>query len=52
VSGSSPAAIFESSELHIQDNLYIYENKLKDGTPSDITVSHPSQRIFLVLVAL
>jgi hypothetical protein len=44
VSGSSPAAIFESSELHIQDNLYIYENKLKDGKPSDITVSHPSQK--------
>lgn len=49
VSGSSPAAIFESSELHIQDNLYIYENKLKDGKPSDISINHPTQNDILIL---
>ena len=44
ISGSSPAAIFEEAKLFIEGNLYIFDNKLKDGTPSDITVSHPSQK--------
>ncbi len=44
ISGSSPAAILEEAKLFIEGNLYIFDNKLKDGTPSDITVSHPSQK--------
>ena len=43
VSGSRPAGILEHSILYIQDDLYVYDNHLKDGTPSDITVSHDTQ---------
>ena len=43
VAASRPAGLCEQAQLNVQGDTYIYENRLKNGSPSDISVNHSGQ---------
>ena len=49
VSGSSPAGVLATSYLYLNDYVYLYDNYLKDGTRSDLTLSHSGQNDLMVV---
>lgn len=40
VAGQSAGGVLEQSELRVYGNSYIFENRLKNGNPSDINLGH------------
>ena len=42
VAGQGAAGVLEQSELNLYGDSYIYENRLKNGNPSDLNVGHSS----------
>ena len=42
VAGQNPGGVLEQSELNLYGDSYIYENRLKNGNPSDLNVGHSS----------
>ena len=52
-SGSAPAGVLATSYLYLDSYIYLYDNYLKDGARSDLTLSHDGQNdILSVLGAL
>ena len=49
VSGSAPAGVLATSYLYLNSYIYLYDNYLKDGTRSDLTLSHSGQNDLMVV---